>query len=78
MGIIKPLRFWGYLDDQGMIHVKHYRSDWDIQKCEQMPFCRGIFEPFEAWDRAEAMNKCRKKLNEIEYEDKKSKGKLIC
>jgi len=37
--------YWGYLDDEGVIHVKRYKNDYQLQKCEQMPFCRGIFEP---------------------------------
>lgn len=73
MGLIKPLRWWGYLDDRGVIAVKAYVSDWDIQKCEQMPFCRGIFEPFTAWTREEAIQKCRDKLNEIDFYEKEKK-----
>lgn len=64
-------RFWGYLDDRGVIHIKPYLTDWDIQKCEQMPFCRGIFDPFEAHDKAEAALKCRMKLQELQYHEKK-------
>lgn len=63
--------FWGYLDDEGTIHIKKYYTDWDLQKCEQMPFCRGIFEPFTAIDKAHALAKCKEKLRESQYYQKK-------
>lgn len=50
MSIITKSRWWGYLDDQGLIHVKKYTTDRAIQNCEQMPFCKGIFDPFLAYD----------------------------
>lgn len=40
--------WWAYLDDSGVIHVKRYKNDKIIQNTEQLPFCKGIFEPFEA------------------------------
>lgn len=64
-------RYWGYLDDQGVIHVKRYHTDWDLQKCEQMPFCRGIFDPFTAANKREALQKCQDKLKEMKYYEKK-------
>jgi hypothetical protein len=42
--------FWGYVDDQGKIEVKRYSSDRQIRNYEQMPFVKGIFDPFKARD----------------------------
>ena len=63
--------WWGYLDDQGVIHIKRYVSDWDIHKCEQMPFCRGIFEPFTALTHAHARIKISAFLDEQQAKEKK-------
>jgi len=54
MTIIKGFLFWAYLDDAGTIHVKRYIDDRTIQNYEQLPFVKGIFDPFEAWDMAHA------------------------
>ena len=40
--------FWGYLDDLGIVRVKPYTGDKIIQNTEQLPFCKGIFDPFTA------------------------------
>lgn len=72
MGLIKPLIWWGYLDTDGAIHVKKYISDKALQNCEQMPFCYGIFDPFEAWDQADAVHKCKEKLIEMNFYQKKA------
>ena len=63
--------WWGYLDDQGVIHIKRYYTDWDLQKVEQLPFCKGIFEPFTAINREHALSKCKEKLREMQYYEKK-------
>ena len=42
--------FWAYLDDRGKIYVKRYMSDRVIENYERMPYCKGIFGPFEAYD----------------------------
>lgn len=55
MSLIKLPLWWGYLDTDGIITVKKYTTDWDIQKVEQLPFCKGIFSPFPAADKAHAM-----------------------
>lgn len=72
MSLIKPLRWWGYLDDRGVIHIKKYTGDKAIQNCEQMPFCKGIFDPFEAWDSKDAKIKIKKFLDEQQYYEKKA------
>jgi hypothetical protein len=46
--------WWGYLDDTGVIRLKPYTGDKIIQNTEQLPFCRGIFDPFRANSRHEA------------------------
>lgn len=46
--------FYGYLDDLGVIRVKPYRGDKEIQNLEQLPFVRGIFEPMKAASKHEA------------------------
>lgn len=60
--------WWGYLDDQGVIYVKRYKGDWDIQKVEQLPFCRGIFNPFKAHNRHEAQMMIARWLTEQQYQ----------
>ena len=72
MALIKLPLWWGYLDDTGKIHIKKYVSDWDIQKCEQMPFTKGIFEPFPAIDRADAQQKIAAFLTDQQYYEKKT------
>ena len=52
--ILTKQRWWAYLDDTGVIRIKKYTTDKAIQNCEQMPFCRGIFDVFEAWNYAHA------------------------
>ena len=64
--------FWGYLDDQGVIHVKPYVSDWEIQKVEQLPFCKGIFDPFKAETKHDAQMMIAKWLDEQQYHQKKT------
>lgn len=56
--------WWGYLDDNDKITVKKYVGDWDIQKVEQLPFCKGIFEPFEANNKIHAHLIIMKFVNE--------------
>jgi len=57
MARIKGLLFWAYLDDEGRIHVKYYTDDRVIRNYEQMPFVKGIFDPFYAYSMAEARMK---------------------
>jgi hypothetical protein len=71
MGLIKGMLWWAYLDDKGVIHVKHYVNDRQLQNCEQMPFCKGIFDVFEAFSREEARQMCHRKLKEVEFHDKR-------
>ena len=66
-------RWWAYLDDTGKIHIKRYTNDRAIQNCEQMPFCRGIFNPFEAVDFAHAQKKIMIFLDEQSFYEKKDK-----
>jgi hypothetical protein len=49
--------FWGYLDDLGVVRVKPYTGDKIIQNTEQLPFCRGIFNPFTAESKHHAQMK---------------------
>ena len=71
MSRIKPLRWWGYLDDQGLIHVKLYLNDKVIQNYEQLPNVKGIFDPFTAYDSIEAKQKCYEKYKEVQFHDKR-------
>lgn len=71
MPILKKMRWWGYLDDRGVIHIKRYTSDRAIQNCEQMPFCKGIFDVFEAYDYTHARSIITTFLKEQEYYEKK-------
>jgi hypothetical protein len=71
MTLIKPLKWWGYLDDQGIIHVKVYVHDKAIQNYEQLPMVRGIFDPFWAYTKQQAEYICYQKYKEIQYYEKK-------
>lgn len=55
--------YWGYLDDSGVIHVKQYVDDKTIQNYEQLPFCKGIFDPFYAKSLHQAQQKIMKFLD---------------
>jgi hypothetical protein len=68
---IRLPRWWGYLDDRGVVHIKRYTNDKAIQNCEQMPFTKGIFDPFEAVDYAHARAKIAKFLDEQQFHEKK-------
>jgi hypothetical protein len=67
MALIKGLLFWGYLDDQGKIHVHRYTNDRKIANIEALPWVKGIFDPFEAYDLKHARElveeRYRKELN---------------
>ncbi len=63
--MIRGLLYWGYLDDQGIIHVKRYTTDRAIRNAEQMPYVKGIFDPFEAFSIEEARQKILIKYQEI-------------
>jgi hypothetical protein len=74
MSRIKLPRWWAYLDDTGKIRVKKYTTDKAIQNCEQLPFCKGIFDPFEAADYNHACKKIMMFLDEQSMYEKKVKG----
>jgi hypothetical protein len=44
------LLFWGYVDIDGKTHVLKYTTDRVIENYEKMPYVKGIFGPFEAFD----------------------------
>jgi hypothetical protein len=71
MTITKKPLWWAYLDDSGKIHVKRYTTDRAIQNCEQMPFCKGIFDPFYADNLHKAQLKIAAFLDEQRYFEKK-------
>ena len=58
--------WWAYLDDTGVVRVKKYTTDKAIQNCEQMPFCKGIFDPFVADNYRHAQLKIAEFLKEQE------------
>lgn len=65
--------WWGYLDDLGVVRVKPYTGDKIIQNTEQLPFCRGIFNPFIAENIHDARRKIAAFLtNEQVQEAKKN------
>jgi hypothetical protein len=63
--------WWAYLDDGGVIRIQKYISDWEIQKVEQLPFCRGIFDPFPARSKNEAKLILKEWLDEQQANEKK-------
>jgi len=63
--------WYGYLDDLGVIRVKPYRSDKEIQNLEQLPFVRGIFDPMKANSKHDAQMMIAKWLTEQQVEESK-------
>lgn len=70
MTMLTRTRYWGFLDELGQITVCEYKNDRQIELCEAMAFIKGIFEPFESYDKVDAMRKCKIKLQEVNYHDK--------
>lgn len=70
MSIVFKTRWWGFLDELGEITVAQYKNDKQIEICEAMPFVKGIFEVFDAWDKVDALHQCKQKLQQVEYHDK--------
>ena len=56
--------WWAYLDDRGVVRVLPYTNDKIIQNTEQLPFCKGIFDPFTANSKHEAQMKIAAFLTE--------------
>jgi hypothetical protein len=65
--------WWGYLDDKGVVRIKRYTTDKAIWNCEQMPFCKGIFDPFPALNYEDAQRKIKQFLFEQQFYEKKDK-----
>jgi len=63
--------WWAYLDDGGVIRVLPYTGDKIIQNTEQLPFCKGIFDPFKAKTKHEAQMMIANWLTEQQIEDAK-------
>jgi hypothetical protein len=61
--------WWAYLDDSGVIHIKPYTGDAKIQRVEQLPFCKGIFEPFKAESYQHAQKILMAYLDQIQIEE---------
>jgi hypothetical protein len=66
--------WWAYLDDRGKIKILPYTTDKIIQNTEQLPFTRGIFEPFKAESRHHAEQIIAAFLTEEAYYEKKTNG----
>lgn len=63
--------WWGYLDDQGVIKILPYTDDKIIVRTEQLPFCRGIFDPFRAENKLEAQIKIMEYLDNMQMYEKR-------
>jgi hypothetical protein len=63
--------WWAYLDDTGVVRVKPYTGDKIIQNTEQLPFCRGIFDPFTADNLKHAQTKIAEFLTHQQVEEAK-------
>ena len=74
MARIKLPLWWAYLDDLGVVRIQKYTNDRIIQNTEQLPFCKGIFDPFEAIDKQDAYKKIAKFLDEQQFYEKKDKN----
>jgi len=66
--IHKQTLWWGYVDNEGVIRIKRYVNDRQIENCERSPFCKGIFDPFLAWNQADAKAKILAFLHEEQTE----------
>ena len=56
--------YWGYLDIDGVIHVKRYVNDRAIENAERSGFTQGIFEPFQAQTLEIAKQMCYEQMHE--------------
>lgn len=56
--------WWGYLHENDSLQLKRYWDIRDIQDARESPFCRYIYGPFKARNRAHATEKIIK-LNKI-------------
>lgn len=63
--------WWAYLDDTGTIRVLPYIDDAIIQRTEQLPFTRGIFEPFTAPSKHAAQLKIAEWLTQEQIQESK-------
>lgn len=72
MGLIKSGKWWwGYLHENGEVHIMRYSNDKIIANYERLPMIKGIFDPFEAFDSTDAKKQCLAKLKEVQENDRK-------
>ncbi len=71
MSLKKLPVWWGYLDDEGVIRVFPYKNDNVIAHVERMWYCKGIFDPFQAFDKQDAQQKIAKFLTEQQEKEKR-------
>ena len=63
--------WWAYLSDEGVVRVLPYTGDKIIQNTEQLPFCKGIWDPFVADSKHEAQMKIAANLTQMQLEEAK-------
>lgn len=49
--------YWGFLDENNQLTVCLYKDDKQIELTENMPFVKGIFDPFHCLNKADAYRK---------------------
>jgi len=62
--------WWAYLDDQGKITVLPYTDDKIIERTEQLPFCKGIFDPMRANSKHDAQMMIARWLDQQQHNEK--------
>jgi len=56
------MKWWGYLHNEGSLHVKRFFDFQDIEEAEESSFVKITAGPFDADDRHDAIEKLREKL----------------
>lgn len=51
--------WWGYRHINGHIQVKRFFNQFEIDDAYESPFAIHVYEPFEAENRADAINKIK-------------------
>jgi hypothetical protein len=71
---IKGHLYWAFLDENEQITICRYKNDRQIELTEEMPFVKGIFNPFYALNRQDAEQKILEFIRK-DYEDYKKEAK---
>lgn len=53
-------KWWGYIHENGSLHVKRYFDEEDLKDAEASPFVERVLQPIEAENREQALKKFNK------------------